>query len=101
MSQNEQPSYGFGTLRGAGGRGVAHGTSLGLLGVSWALLGACQGCFGDPEGHFFPQVAYLIDVLFIFSRDMASPLKPLVLLTFFKIDVSKRNKLFIPNHVVM
>ena len=89
MSQNEQPSYGFGTLRGAGGRGVAHGTSLGLLGVSWGLLGACQGCFGDPDGHFFSQVASLIDVLITFSRDMASALKPLVLLTFFKNDVKQ------------
>ena len=71
MSKNEQHSYGFGTLVWAGGPRAALGTSLGLLGVSWGLLGACQGCFGDPAGHFFSQVAYLIDVLITFSGDMA------------------------------
>ena len=79
----------WGGIGGAGGPRAGLGTSLGLFGVSWGLLGACQGCFGDPEGTFFHKYAYLIDAFITFSRDMASPLKPLVLLTFFEIDVKK------------
>ena len=43
----------------AGGPRAGLGSSLGLFCVSWGLLGACQGCFGDPEGIFFSQVCLL------------------------------------------
>ena len=51
--KNEQPSFGFGTLGAAGGPRGVFGTPLDFLGVTWGSPGACQGCFGEPEGPFF------------------------------------------------
>ena len=42
--------------------------SLGLFGVSWGLLGACQGCFGDREGIFFLQVCLLDGCIYHFPK---------------------------------
>ena len=68
-----------------------HGLLLGLLWVSLASLGGfwgiARGVLETQKGLFFHKYVYLIDTVITFSRDMASLLKALLLLSFFKIDV--------------
>ena len=70
-----------------------HGLLLGLLWVSLASLGGfwglARGVLETQKGTIFHKYAYLIDAVITFSRDMASLLQPLLLLTYFKIDVKK------------